>query len=72
MTSAISEANLRKTFGSTVAPDDLDLDVATAEVHGFLGPNGAGKSVTIRILPGLLRADSGNAEVLGCDPWRDA
>lgn len=72
MTPAISVANLRKTFGSTVALDDLDLEVATGEVHGFLGPNGAGKSVTIRVLLGLLRADSGNIEVLGCDPWRDA
>lgn len=72
MTHAISVANLRKTFGSTVALDDLDLEVSTAEVHGFLGPNGAGKSVTIRVLLGLLRADSGHVEVLGRDPWRDA
>jgi polyether ionophore transport system ATP-binding protein len=41
-------------------------------VHGFLGPNGAGKSTTIRVLLGLLRADSGRAEVLGGDPWRSA
>src|SRR5690606_3378516 len=48
------------------------LEVATGEVHGFLGPNGAGKSTTIRILLGLLRADSGRATVLGGDPWADA
>jgi len=41
-------------------------------VHGFLGPNGSGKSTTIRVLLGLLRADSGTASVLGQDPWRDA
>ena len=70
--SAISISSLVKTFGHTRALDGLDLDVATGEVHGFLGPNGAGKSTTIRVLLGLLRADSGAAELLGGDPWRDA
>ncbi len=46
--------------------------VRTGEVHGFLGPNGAGKSTTIRILLGLMRADAGEASLLGGDPWRDA
>jgi ABC-2 type transport system ATP-binding protein len=41
-------------------------------VLGFLGPNGAGKSTTIRVLLGLLRADSGQVSLLGGDPWRDA
>lgn len=72
MTSAISVSGLVKTFGQTVALDGLDLSVATGEVHGFLGPNGAGKSTTIRILLGLLRADSGQARLLGGDPWTDA
>ncbi len=63
---------LHKAFGTTRAVDGLDLDVRTGEVHGFLGPNGAGKTVTIRILLGLLRADSGTATLLGGDPWRDA
>jgi ABC-2 type transport system ATP-binding protein len=40
-------------------------------VHGFLGPNGAGKSTTIRVLLGLLKADSGTVRLLGGDPWRD-
>ncbi|MET8758595.1 ABC transporter ATP-binding protein [Lentzea sp. NPDC004782] len=71
MTSAISVSGLVKTFGPTRALDDLDLDVQTGEVHGFLGPNGAGKSTTIRILLGLLRADSGTARLLGGDPWKD-
>lgn len=69
---AISISELTKHFGPTRALDGLDLEVATGEVHGFLGPNGAGKTVTIRILLGLLRADGGQSELLGGDPWRDA
>ncbi|TCP48628.1 ABC-2 type transport system ATP-binding protein [Tamaricihabitans halophyticus] len=69
---AIAVSGLTKTFGPTKALDNLHLTVGTGEVHGFLGPNGAGKSTTIRVLLGLLRADSGTAKVLGGDPWNDA
>jgi polyether ionophore transport system ATP-binding protein len=69
---AITVRDLVKTFGHVRALDGLDLEVATGEVHGFLGPNGSGKSTTIRVLLGLLRADSGDAVLLGGDPWRDA
>ncbi|MFI9183091.1 ATP-binding cassette domain-containing protein [Streptomyces goshikiensis] len=72
MTKAIRVAGLHKAFGRTHALDGLDLSVATGEVHGFLGPNGAGKSTAIRVLLGLLRADSGTAELLGGDPWAGA
>jgi ABC-2 type transport system ATP-binding protein len=72
MADAIRIAGLVKTFGQTRALDGLDLTVSTGEVHGFLGPNGAGKTTTIRVLLGLLRADSGEARLLGGDPWRDA
>ncbi len=72
MTNAISVTGLHKSFGRTHALDGLDLTVATGEVHGFLGPNGAGKSTTIRVLLGLLRADSGTVRLLGGDPWADA
>jgi ABC-2 type transport system ATP-binding protein len=71
MATAIDVHGLVKTFGPTRALDGLDLSVETGEVHGFLGPNGAGKSTTIRILLGLLRADSGTAVLLGGDPWGD-
>ncbi|MET0474089.1 MAG: ABC transporter ATP-binding protein [Mycobacterium sp.] len=69
---AIEVHGLTKNFGSVRALDGLDLTVAEGEVHGFLGPNGAGKSTTIRILLGLVRADSGTARLLGGDPWTDA
>ena len=72
MTTAILVSGLVKSFGRTRALDGLDLSVRAGEVHGFLGPNGAGKTTTIRILLGLLHADSGTARLLGDDPWRDA
>ncbi len=65
-------AGVTKTFGTTVALDRLDLTVHRGEVHGFLGPNGAGKSTAIRVLLGLLRADSGTARLLGGDAWSQA
>ncbi len=71
MDAAIQIENLTKTFGKTRALDGLNLTVEVGEVHGLLGPNGAGKSTTIRVLLGLLHADSGVATLLGGDPWRD-
>jgi ABC-2 type transport system ATP-binding protein len=68
----IEASGLIKKFGRVRALDGLDLSVTEGEVHGFLGPNGAGKSTTIRVLLGMLRANGGNATVLGRDPWRDA
>ena len=68
----ISCSELVKTFGATTALDGLDLEVATGEVHGFVGPNGAGKTVTMRIILGLLRRDSGDVTLFGGDPWSDA
>ncbi|TDC70218.1 ABC transporter ATP-binding protein [Actinomadura sp. GC306] len=72
MTDAIRVSGLTKTFGDVRALDRLRLTVRTGEVHGFLGPNGSGKSTTIRVLLGLLRRDSGEVDLLGGDPWRDA
>lgn len=72
MVSSIVVEGLVKSFGHVRALDGLDLRVRAGEVHGFLGPNGAGKSTTLRILLGLIRADSGHMTVLGGDPWRDA
>ena len=69
---AVEIRGLSKSFGHTNALDGLDLTVAPGSITGFLGPNGAGKSTTIRVLLGLLRADSGSVSLLGGDPWRDA
>jgi ABC-2 type transport system ATP-binding protein len=69
---AIELHDIVKTFGSVRALDGLHLTVEHGEVHGFLGPNGAGKSTAIRVLLGLLKADSGTATLLGGDPWRQA
>ena len=69
---AVEIRGLSKSFGRTKALDGLDLMVAPGDITGFLGPNGAGKSTTIRVLLGLLRADSGTVRLLGGDPWHDA
>ena len=69
---AIELHDIVKAFGPVRALDGLDLAVEAGEVHGFLGPNGAGKSTTIRVLLGLLKADSGSVTLLDGDPWRQA
>jgi ABC-2 type transport system ATP-binding protein len=62
---AIRCEGLTKTFGATVAVDDLRLEVAAGQVYGFLGPNGAGKTTTIRMLLGLIAPSAGRAWLLG-------
>jgi ABC-2 type transport system ATP-binding protein len=47
---AVRAEGLRKTFGSLVAVDGLDLTIERGEVFGMLGPNGSGKTTTIRML----------------------
>ncbi|MGH9068014.1 MAG: ABC transporter ATP-binding protein [Acidimicrobiales bacterium] len=68
---AIEVAHLRKTYGSTVAVDDLSLDVAEGEIFGLLGPNGAGKTTTVECVMGLRTPDDGSIRVMGLDPVRD-
>lgn len=72
MSGVIDLEGITKHFGHVRALDGLHLNVAEGEVHGLLGPNGAGKSTAIRVMLGLLRADSGSAHVLGMNPWTAA
>jgi ABC-2 type transport system ATP-binding protein len=64
-TLAARTRGLRKVYRSTVAVDQVDLDVPEGAVLGMLGPNGSGKTTTIRMLLGLVRADEGEVELLG-------
>ena len=63
---------LRKSFGTLRVVDGLSLQVAKGEICGFLGANGSGKTTTIRMLCGLLSADSGYGTCLGLDIVRQA
>ena len=62
---AVETRGLRKTYGSTVALEALDIQVNAGEVVGFLGPNGAGKTTAVKLLLGLTRPTGGSGEVLG-------
>ncbi len=62
---ALVVRGLRKSYGSVVAVDGLDLEVRAGECFGLLGPNGAGKTTTIEICEGLLARDGGEVQVLG-------
>jgi ABC-2 type transport system ATP-binding protein len=66
-TPAIEAAGLVKHYGKTRALNGLDLTVARGTVYGLLGPNGAGKTTAVRVLATLVRADRGQARVLGHD-----
>jgi ABC-2 type transport system ATP-binding protein len=66
-TPAIEAEGLVKHYGKTRALNGLDLTVARGTVYGLLGPNGAGKTTAVRVLATLLRADGGQARVLGHD-----
>jgi len=68
---AIVVSSLGKRFGATVAVDGLSFDVQPGEIFGLVGPDGAGKTTTLRILAGVLPADSGAVHVAGCDVVRD-
>jgi ABC-2 type transport system ATP-binding protein len=68
----ISVRNLTKTFGPTVAVDDISFEVTSGEVLGFLGPNGAGKTTTMRVLTCYLTPDKGDVTIAGFDIREDS
>jgi ABC-2 type transport system ATP-binding protein len=65
MTISIIAQHLRKTFGSTLAVDDLNLNIASNEIYGLVGSDGAGKTTTLRLLVGALKPDSGDVSICG-------
>jgi ABC-2 type transport system ATP-binding protein len=64
--------NLRKSFNSFQAVDDVSFTIRRQEIFGLLGPNGAGKTTTIRMLATVLDPDSGDVEIDGHSVRRDA
>lgn len=69
---AISISNICKSFGEIEALVNVSLKIEMNTVFGLVGPDGAGKSTLIRILCGLLKPDSGNAEISGFDLLKDS
>ena len=70
MTPSITARDLTKRFGAFTAVDAIDFEVAPGEIFGFLGANGAGKTTAIKMLIGLSRPTSGEAEVAGFEVSR--
>src|ERR671934_816476 len=65
----IEARGLRKTFGTTIAVDGIDLRVEEGRILGIIGPNGAGKTTALNAILGLTSYD-GHLNVLGRDPWK--
>jgi ABC-2 type transport system ATP-binding protein len=57
--------HLRKTYGATVAVDDVSLSLAPGQVTGLLGPNGAGKTTTVSMIVGLVTPERGEVTIGG-------
>ena len=68
---AIHVDAIRKTYGATVAVDNVSFDVQSGEIFGLIGPNGAGKTTTMECVEGLRTPDRGVVSVLGLNPTRD-
>ena len=68
---AITVSSLSKRFGAVQAVAGLSFEVYAGEIFGLVGPDGAGKTTTMRMLAGVLSADSGTVQVAGCDVVRD-
>jgi len=66
----IQVSRVRKTYGPTVAVDEVSFEVNDGEIFGLIGPNGAGKTTTMECIEGLRTPDCGTIAVLGLDPFR--
>ncbi len=66
----IQVSGVRKTYGPTVAVDEVSFEVNDGEIFGLIGPNGAGKTTTMECIEGLRTPDRGAISVLGLDPFR--
>jgi ABC-2 type transport system ATP-binding protein len=66
----IQASGVRKTYGRTVAVDEVSFEVYDGEIFGLIGPNGAGKTTTMECIEGLRKPDQGTISVLGLDPFR--
>ena len=62
---ALELENVRKSYDSVVAVDDLCLTIPEGQIFGLLGPNGAGKTTTIRMMVGIIMPDSGTVRIFG-------
>ena len=71
MNPAIGVYGIRKTYGATVAVDEVSFEVNDGEIFGLIGPNGAGKTTTMECVEGLRKPDRGTISVLSLDPFRD-
>ena len=71
MRPVIQVSGVRKTYGRTVAVDQVSFEVNNGEIFGLIGPNGAGKTTTMECIEGLRTPDRGAISVLGLDPFRD-
>ena len=69
--SAVEVKNLIKSYGDLVAVNNVSFNVKEGEIFGLLGPNGAGKTTTIKVLMGLLDADSGETKVFSISSAED-
>src|SRR5690349_22796901 len=69
--SVIRVSSIRKSYGKTVAVEDVSFDVNDGEIFGLIGPNGAGKTTTMECVEGIRTPNSGSITVLGLDPVRD-
>ena len=65
MDKAIEVNNISKKYNNSPALDDISFDIERGKVVGLLGPSGSGKSTLIKILTGLVKADSGSFKILG-------